>query len=171
VIVATIAFGMGIDKSNVRFVIHADLPRISKATIRRQAVQDVTGTGLLPSPFQPRDIPKIRYFIEQITDDHESAVATEKLNQTVRYASHNVCRRRQLLGYFGEDYPDDNCGACDICSGSAEQIDITTDAQIVMSAMSRTQQRFGSGHIIDIVTGADTRRIRELKHNDIKTYG
>ena len=82
--------------------------------------------------------------------------------------------------YAGEDsssdfsertIPRDNCGACDICSGSVEQIDITTDAQIIMSAVSRTGQRFGIGHIIDIVTGADTKRIRELRHNEIKTYG
>ena len=95
----------------------------------------------------------------------------EKLNQTVGFAVHNVCRRKQLLNFFGEEYPSDNCSACDICSGSVEQIDITTDAQIIMSAMSRTQQRFGTGHIIDIVTGADTKRVRELQHDKIKTYG
>jgi len=69
---------------------------------------------------------------------------------------------------FGEEYPDDNCRACDICTGSVEQIDITVDSQIIMSAISRTQQRFGIGHVIDIVTGADTKRVRELKHHEIK---
>ena len=82
-----------------------------------------------------------------------------------------MCRRRQLLGYFGEAYPADNCGNCDICLGVVERFDITRDAQIVMSAMSRTGQRFGIGHIIDIVIGADTKRIRTLEHDKIKTYG
>ncbi len=95
----------------------------------------------------------------------------EKLNRTVRYASHNLCRRRQLLEYFGESYSEENCGSCDICTGMAEKIDITTDAQIMMSAISRTGQRFGITHIINIVTGADTKRIRELGHEKIKTYG
>ena len=117
------------------------------------------------------DIPKIRYFIDQITDEQERSIAMEKLNQTVGFAIHNVCRRRQLLSFFGEDYSSDNCGACDICSGGVEQIDITVDAQIVMSAVSRTHQRFGTGHIVDIVIGADTKRIRELRHDTIKTYG
>jgi len=95
----------------------------------------------------------------------------EKLNQTVGFAAHNVCRRTQLLHFFGEEYPSENCGSCDICSGTVEQIDVTIDAQIVMSAMSRTQQRFGIGHILDVVTGADTKRIRDLQHNAVKTYG
>ncbi|MCP4414434.1 MAG: DNA helicase RecQ, partial [Gammaproteobacteria bacterium] len=95
----------------------------------------------------------------------------EKLNKTVKYASHNVCRRRQLLEYFGENYSIDNCGACDICMGNVEKIDITTDSQMIMSAISRTGQYFGIKHIIDVVAGADTKRIRELNHNEIKTYG
>jgi ATP-dependent DNA helicase RecQ len=106
-----------------------------------------------------------------MAEDKERLIAMEKLNQTVRYASHNVCRRKQLLGYFGEDYMDDNCGACDICTGKAEKVDVTIDAQIFMSAVSRTGQRFGIRHIIDIIAGADTKRIRELEHNRIKTYG
>src|SRR5208283_4148083 len=110
-------------------------------------------------------------FINSITDDRERFIAIEKLNQIVGFASHNVCRRRQLLGFFGEDYPGDNCGACDICSGKVEQIDVTIAAQIIMSAVSRTGQRFGMGHIIDIVTGSDTKRIRGLRHNALKTYG
>jgi len=172
VIVATIAFGMGIDKSNLRFVVHADLPKNIEAYYQETGRAGRDGEPAHCLLFFGRgDIPKIRYFINDITDDKERFIAIQKLNQTVGFASHNVCRRKQLLAFFGEDYPRDNCGACDICSGSVEQIDITTEAQIIMSAISRTGQRFGIGHIIDIVTGADTKRIRELRHNEIKTYG
>ncbi|HTR44172.1 MAG TPA: DNA helicase RecQ [Thermodesulfovibrionales bacterium] len=172
VIVATIAFGMGIDKSNVRFVVHADLPKNIEGYYQEtgRAGRDGEPAHCLLF-FGRRDIPKIRYFIDQVSDETERSIALEKLNQTVQYASHNVCRRKHLLGFFGEDYPDDNCGACDICTGSVDQIDITIDAQIIMSAVSRTRQRFGIGHIVDIVVGADTKRIRELRHNEIKTYG
>lgn len=172
IIVATIAFGMGIDKSNVRFVIHADLPKNIESYYQEtgRAGRDGEAANCILF-FGRQDIPKIRYFIDQIPDDNERSIAMEKLNQTVKYASHNVCRRRQLLEYFGENYTNTNCEACDICTGKVEKVDITTDAQIVMSAMLRTGQRFGTRHIIDIVTGADTRRIREFRHNEIKTYG
>ena len=172
VIVATIAFGMGIDKSNVRFVIHADLPKNIEGYYQEtgRAGRDGEPAHCLLL-FSRGDIPKIRYFIDRLTDDNERSVALEKLNQIAGFAAHNVCRRKQLLNFFGEEYLSENCETCDICSGTVEQIDITLDAQIAMSAVSRTQQRFGAGHIVDIVTGADTKRIRELRHSQIKTYG
>lgn len=172
VVVATIAFGMGIDKSNVRFVVHADLPKNVEGYYQETGRAGRDGGAARCLLFFGRgDIPKIRYFIDSIADDRERSIALDKLNQMVGYAAHNVCRRKQLLGFFGEEYPHDGCAACDICTGRVEQVDITTDAQILMSAVSRTGQRFGIGHIVDIVTGADTKRIRELRHTEIKTYG
>jgi len=172
VIVATIAFGMGIDKSNVRFVVHADLPRHIEAYYQEtgRAGRDGEPAHCLLY-FGRGDIPKIRYFIDQMQDDADRTIALEKLNQTVRFASFNACRRRQLLSFFGEDYPADNCGTCDICTGSVEKMDISTDAQIVMSAMARTGERFGITHVVDVVTGAETQKIRDLGHDKIKTFG
>ncbi|NTW59675.1 MAG: ATP-dependent DNA helicase RecQ, partial [Nitrospirae bacterium] len=157
VIVATIAFGMGIDKSNVRFVVHADLPRNIEGYYQEtgRAGRDGEPAHCLLY-FSRGDIPKIRYFIDQVQDDAERAIVMEKLNQTVRFASHNVCRRKQLLAFFGEAYPEENCRACDICTGLVRQTDISTDARIIMSAMARTNERFGINHVIDVVMGADT---------------
>jgi ATP-dependent DNA helicase RecQ len=172
VIVATIAFGMGIDKSNVRFVIHADLPKNIESYYQEtgRAGRDGESARCLFF-FGMSDIPKIRYFINGIIDERERFIAIEKLNQAVGFASHNVCRRKQLLGFFGENYPHDTCAACDICSGTVEQIDITSDAQMLLSASLETGERFGKGYVCDIVTGADTKRVRKLGHAEIKVFG
>ncbi|MBL7077009.1 MAG: DNA helicase RecQ [Kiritimatiellae bacterium] len=172
VVVATIAFGMGIDKSNVRYVLHGDLPKNIESyyqeTGRAGRDGDPAQCLLL---FGYADIPKIRYFLDQILDADEQQHALRCLNEMVNFATVHVCRRTALLKYFGETYPESNCGGCDVCAGEVERVDATRDAQMILSAIARTGERFGMMHVVDVVAGADTERIRQLGHDQIKTYG
>jgi ATP-dependent DNA helicase RecQ len=172
VVVATIAFGMGIDKSNVRFVVHGDIPKNIESYYQETGRCGRDGESATCLLFFGRaDMPRIRYFIDQIPDDAERSHALQCLRDMAGFAGNNACRRKQILAYFGETYQKDSCGACDVCAGEVERVDATRDAQILLSAISRSWERFGATHVVDIVTGANTQRIRQHGHDQIKTYG
>ena len=172
VIVATVAFGMGIDKSNVRFVIHADLPKSIESYYQEtgRAGRDGEAARCILL-FSHADIPKVRFFIDAMVDDEERQRALDSLSKVVSFASSTACRRRMLLDYFGETYPRDNCASCDVCLGLHELTDCTREAQMALSAIVRTDSRFGVAQIVDILVGADTRKIREFGHDRLKVYG
>lgn len=172
VMVATIAFGMGIDKPNIRYVIHGDIPKSPEGYYQEtgRAGRDGEQADCLLL-FSRGDTRNIRYFIGQMEEGPERERAEENLRRMVRFASVRVCRRRQILEYFAEDFPEENCGSCDICLGETEETEATEDAQKILSAVIRSGQRFGQTHIIDIVRGAQTEKISRFEHDRLKTYG
>lgn len=176
IVCATIAFGMGINKPNVRWVIHYDLPKNLAGYYQetgRAGRDGLPGDCLLL--FGPGDIAKHTHFIDEITNEQERLVAKAQLGHVTHYAENASCRRGELLRYFGEEFPLDNCGACDNCNEPRESYDGTLQAQKFLSCVYRIRQasRFGAGmmHVTEVLTGADTDKIRKLSHDQLSTYG
>ncbi|MFO7600884.1 MAG: RecQ family ATP-dependent DNA helicase, partial [Candidatus Desulfacyla sp.] len=172
IMVATIAFGMGIDKPNVRFVVHYDLPKNMEGyyqEIGRAGRDGLPAHCLLL--FSYADIQKIKHFIDQ-KDPHEQRIANIHLNAFLGFVETEMCRRIPLLDYFGETYTKKNCGACDNCLADEKDLtDITISAQKFLSCVKRTGERFGAGHIIDVLRGSNAKKVLGLGHDKLSTYG
>nr|WP_252732246.1 DNA helicase RecQ [Paraglaciecola arctica] len=172
IIVATIAFGMGINKPDVRYVLHYDLPKNIEGyyqQIGRAGRDGLDAECLLL--FGYGDTGKIRFFIDQMSNEQEKRLANMHLNQMLALAEAEDCRRTPLLAYFGEKSAKENCANCDNCTNQGkEKSDLTVAAQKFLSCVHRTGQRFGSSHIIDVLRGSSAEKVLQNQHNLLSTY-
>jgi len=172
IITATIAFGMGIDKPNIRLVVHYTFPKSLEGYY-----QEVGRAGRdgLPAEcvmfYTYADTRKHEYFLNDITDENVRRQTDKKLREVMEYAELGSCRRKHLLEYFGEKYESENCGGCDSCLAKKETFDATVITQKILSAIIRTGARFGANYIINVLKGKNTKQIRERKHNALSVYG
>lgn len=171
IMVATIAFGMGINKPNIRFIVHYDLPQNIESYYQQigRAGRDGLNAHCLLL-FGYGDISKIRYFIDQ-KGDQEQRNARIHLDAMVAFAESELCRRIPLLNYFGEKYAEQDCRMCDNCQNNNDEVqDVTVAAQKFLSCVKRTGECFGAGHIIDILRGSKSQKIIKFRHDHLPTY-
>ena len=170
--VATVAFGMGVHKPDIRFVVHIDMPRSIE-----QYYQEVgrAGRDSLSAEcmmlYSAKELKIYELFLEQITDPEVRRQTQRKTSKMFSLCNSTSCRRKELLSYFGEAYTNVPCNGCDNCLDDAEMDDRTLDAQKVISCVYRVQQTFSAKHVVDVLRGAKTKAIYDHSHDKLSTYG
>ncbi len=171
IIVATIAFGMGIDKPDVRFVIHYDIPKSLEGYYQEtgRAGRD-DGEGVCLTFYTNKDLQKLEKFM-QGKPVAEQEIGKELLLETAAYAESSVCRRKLLLHYFGEEYTNDNCGNCDNCLNPKKQVEAKELLSTVIETVIALKEKFKTDHVIDVLLGKSTSEIVSYKHDELDVYG